>query len=271
MPDTDWTGSATWGEKGLPVSIIVTLLCSLLNGGVENLLKSRSTLPLFGFLITVSIFVCISVQMIVWFVRVSDARIYIRSLTGIIDRPLTDVCATKRTYKRLTIYFCDGKQKAVSTLVGDLDSLERYIAARTKLNSKRSQTSTHSNRNSHTQSASLKTVRRNKNLANFVDKLYSFGFRHQRLFRFCVYFAFVFLFLCWFAFFLALTYFTFQLVPASWAPKDKAARQIFYAIIELPGWSFITLCFGFVASKVARFWLAFSIKEAGHSVKNSDE
>jgi hypothetical protein len=69
-------------------------------------------------------------RVLVWRVRVGPSIIEIRSMRGVFRRPLADVSRLERSYGRLRIFFRDGVERSVPSLVGDLDLLRAEIVSR---------------------------------------------------------------------------------------------------------------------------------------------
>jgi hypothetical protein len=71
-----------------------------------------------------------AIEVLVWRVRVTSSIIEIRSLRGILRRPISDVANLERTSGRISVAFRDGSRRAIPAIVGDLDGLLREITSR---------------------------------------------------------------------------------------------------------------------------------------------
>lgn len=80
----------------------------------------------------IPIMLCTSLKAWVWRVRINKSTIHIRSLSGTLSRPLSDIIGMERSRGhwvggRLKLVFADQSTKIIPALVGDLDDLSHLI------------------------------------------------------------------------------------------------------------------------------------------------
>jgi hypothetical protein len=71
-----------------------------------------------------------SVEVLICRVRVSSSILEIRSLRGVLKRPISDISRLERTGGRISLAFRDGSQRTIPAILGDLDGLAREIGSR---------------------------------------------------------------------------------------------------------------------------------------------
>lgn len=81
-------------------------------------------------IVVVPILLFWSIEVLVWRVSVNLSTIQIRSLRGVIKKPISDITRLDRTAGRMLVAFTDGSQRVIPALVGDLDRLLSEIASR---------------------------------------------------------------------------------------------------------------------------------------------
>lgn len=81
-------------------------------------------------LIVVPVLLTWSLEVLVWRVRVSSSTLEIRSLRGVLKKPISDISRLERVRGKISVAFIDGTQRTIPAILGDLDSLAREIGSR---------------------------------------------------------------------------------------------------------------------------------------------
>jgi hypothetical protein len=115
--------SVSWSPNLVLKSLAVLLLYVLVGHPLAyvTLWERNEWYVLLLGIVVVPILLVWSVQVLVWRVRVSSSTIEIRSLRGVIKKPVSDVTKLDRTFGRILIAFRDGAERVIPTTVGDLD------------------------------------------------------------------------------------------------------------------------------------------------------
>jgi len=96
----------------------------------ETILERRNWYVIFLGIIMVPLLLVWSLEVLVWRVRLSSATLEIRSLRGVLKKPIADIRQLERTGGRISVGFKDGSRRVIPPILGDLDGLAREIDSR---------------------------------------------------------------------------------------------------------------------------------------------
>lgn len=96
----------------------------------ETILERSNWYVIFLGIIMVPLLLVWSLEVLVWRVRLSSATLEIRSLRGVLKKPIADIRQLERTGGRISVGFKDGSRRVIPAILGDLDGLAREIDSR---------------------------------------------------------------------------------------------------------------------------------------------
>lgn len=122
------SNSANWFLKCLAVLLLYVFLGH--PSAYTTILERRNWYVMAIGIVVVPLLLGWAIGVLVWRVRLNSSTIEIRSLRGVLKRPISEVSNVDRTPGRVSVAFKDGSRRSIPAIVGDLDCLLREIASR---------------------------------------------------------------------------------------------------------------------------------------------